>query len=321
MSEISKPVPLKSSLRNKSDSDLMKGVPDSDTSMTTASLTTYEGSGDDSINSGAPPAVPSPQSLAAMKKTVSFGNLEALTFPVVKGDPNFEMAYPMTLGWDLWHEETHDIEEYEAVRGPRRNQYELRTMTEDRKQILKASKKQGKHRRRESIANGQIGKDARRNLVQEFLIASANALTGNTKAPEKTDESPSLPKRGIRRQNSIGNGEISRLSDTVKLPKSGDEDAPPSPRRGGLRRQNSIGNGEISRHKKRNSVQRFLKTMGSFGSSKKAEPVYNNPAVVVEEPSWPPKKESSASAELQTEAPPASKPVVEPKMEKYEVDC
>ena len=123
------------------------------------------------------------------EKTVSFGNLSELSFPVVAGDPNMEMAYPMALGWDCVSESSFSVDDYEADRSltRRRTSEECRTMSADeRRKILKDSKKafrehqkqvkkqnnvdrRGGLQRNNSIANGMIGRDKRRNRVQAFL--------------------------------------------------------------------------------------------------------------------------------------------------------
>lgn len=227
------------------------------------------------------PDLPSPSPMTEKKRTVSFGNLEELSFPVVRGDPNFEMAYPMTLGWDCLDGSTQTIDAYEANRAPRRTQDEMRTMSEQRRKIIKDHKKQQKkHRRRESIGNGQIGMDLRRNRMQDFLMAS---LAGPTKSDEKSEQGAQPPRRGtLRRQNSIGNGQIGKdtrrnlvqdfLTSITKSSRSDSskresdsvrsEELKPTqetPRRGTLRRQNSIGNGQITRDRRRNGIQEFLK--------------------------------------------------------------
>ncbi|CAB9499042.1 expressed unknown protein [Seminavis robusta] len=143
---------------------------------------------DDDCTFDEPPEIPTPTGFH--KKTVSFGNLEELSFPVVQGDPNFEMAYPMTLGWDAMDGSISTIDDYEKRRkGCRRLSHEMSTSSEDRRKIIKNSKKlekeiakqrakDGKRNnngrpglvRRNSMSNGMMfGRDKRRNRVQTFL--------------------------------------------------------------------------------------------------------------------------------------------------------
>jgi len=133
----------------------------------------------------------------ATKKQVSFGHLEERSFPVVAGHPKcFELANPMMLGWDCVSESSFSIDDYEEHRALHRRQSseDCRTVSpEERRKILKNSKKafqefqkqtnkmkkkQNKTRpgivRRNSMANGMIGRDKRRNRVQDFLERFSN---------------------------------------------------------------------------------------------------------------------------------------------------
>lgn len=168
-----------------------------------------------------------------IRKNVSFGNLEELTFPVVQGDPNFEMAYPMTLGWDHCAENSFSIDAYEEQRPSqmRRCSDDLRTMSEERRKMIKDSKKAQRKRGHQ---------------------------------------------RGHRQNRaSIGNGEA--MMGLLRMGSNSNSQGKEGKSRPGLRRQNSIGNGQISRDKRRNTVQDFIFKMGFGGSGKanfggKAEP-------------------------------------------------
>jgi len=184
------------------------------------------------------------------KRNVSFGHLDEISFTVEKqkGQNAHEMAYPMTLGVCV-AEASHSIDDYEQVREPhRRKGDDLRTRLDERKQIIKASKKlaeefnrrhgdrrgggpgiePGQHKRRNSIGNGEISRwtkmadffSTKSNTSTTTTTAAAAAAAANSSSVIKQPSSErftasTLTAGGrplIKRQNSIGNGEISRLT-------------------------------------------------------------------------------------------------------------
>lgn len=252
---------------------------------------------------------------ARMKKKLSFGHIEELSFSVIKGDPNFELAFPMALGHKV-AETTHCFETYEADRQSlRRKGDALRTMAEDRKQIIKTCKKM--HKRRNSIGNGEISRLSMATKMTDKMTDFIKSVTTSSETPPTAPppkpfvvptraapkaaapSSPSQIRPKLRRENSIGNGEISRLSaktttraSFTKFFKSSkknkdtttDSNAavveptlPRPPSTGSLltfedmqdeaARSAGLRTGGSSKPKKRSSVHSLIKTVGKITSS------------------------------------------------------
>mmetsp|Transcript_61270 Transcript_61270/g.149971 ORF Transcript_61270/g.149971 Transcript_61270/m.149971 type:complete len:339 (+) Transcript_61270:770-1786(+) len=198
------------------------------------------------------------------------------------------MAYPMTLGSFCVGQESWTIDDYERERPShlRERGSALKTKMDERRLIIKACKELAKefnrahekqHRRRNSIGNGEIN---RWSQLSDFFSGSGGsgsspsnkttttATSTTTTTTTKTTVSAS-GRPQLKRQNSIGNGEISRLSTKKSSSSSSsavDRSSSSSNSGGGrivsklfgsksttssgcpqLKRQNSIGNGEISR--------------------------------------------------------------------------
>lgn len=206
-------------------------------SLTATDLDTYTASDAETEDA------PTPSSL---RKRVSFGTLAEFSFSVEKGNADhFELACPLQLGGTCLRESSHSIDDYEDMRQPqRRSSDDLRTSNPtERRKIIKNSqkfekecrkenrRKKKQHKRRISIGNGQMG----RLLLNQGGRPTAE-LAEALNAEEEDDEDEEV---GVQSE---------------RLPKR--TSARPT-----LRRQNSIGNGQISRDKRRNRVQAFLKRM------------------------------------------------------------
>mmetsp|Transcript_61269 Transcript_61269/g.149967 ORF Transcript_61269/g.149967 Transcript_61269/m.149967 type:complete len:333 (+) Transcript_61269:770-1768(+) len=193
------------------------------------------------------------------------------------------MAYPMALGSFCVSQESWTIDDYERERPShlRERGNALKTKIDERRLIIKACKELAKefnrahekqHRRRNSIGNGEIN---RWSQLTDFFSGSGGSGSNNSPSNKTTDTTKTTEtivsasgRPQLKRQNSIGNGEISRLS--TKKPSSssavdrnssssnsgggrivsklfGSKSTSTSSGRPQLKRQNSIGNGEISR--------------------------------------------------------------------------
>lgn len=187
-----------------------------------------------------------------LKKNVSFGSLAELSFTVEKqkGENKHEMAYPMTLGVCV-SETSFTVEDYEQERAAHRSRgNDLKVKLDERRLIIKASKKLaeefnkahgrdgfgggGRHKRRNSIGNGEIN---RWGQLADFFSSSSSPSSSSASTKNKSKSLNDLDNSAaggaaaavtaaasfsalghpfLRRQNSIGNGEISRLSSKAK---------------------------------------------------------------------------------------------------------
>ena len=80
-----------------------------------------------------------PSGLQSKQRSVSFGNIQVLEFPMELGDnPAVTRGCPLTIGWEMLQRTSYDVESYEQLRSThrRRSSNELRIPTEKRTQIL-----------------------------------------------------------------------------------------------------------------------------------------------------------------------------------------
>jgi len=161
------------------------GPSSSPTTITSGTTTSTTGADTTAIiNTPSTTATTTARTKTNIRKSVSFGTLEELSFPVVEGDPNLDVPFPMTLGWDCIKESSFpSLQAYEKAqrkrRGTRqRTHEELHIEMEDRIQrINKGEKTLNQHRRKmkvlkrnNTMSNGMMfGRDKRRNGVQKFL--------------------------------------------------------------------------------------------------------------------------------------------------------
>jgi hypothetical protein len=77
--------------------------------------------------------------VAEVSRTVSFGDIQVMEFPMELGDnPSVTRGCPLTIGWEMLRRTVYDVESYERLRPPerRRSSKQLRIPTEKRTQIL-----------------------------------------------------------------------------------------------------------------------------------------------------------------------------------------
>jgi hypothetical protein len=77
--------------------------------------------------------------VAEVSRTVSFGDIQVMEFPIELGDnPSVTRGCPLTIGWEMLKRTVYDVESYERLRltERRRSSKQLRIPTEKRTQIL-----------------------------------------------------------------------------------------------------------------------------------------------------------------------------------------
>lgn len=78
-----------------------------------------------------------PKRSQKMNKSVSFGDLEIRSYPVILGDNPFcHSGCPLQLDWTYVEQRAMAIDEYENARVPRRHHSILRTTWKERQEIL-----------------------------------------------------------------------------------------------------------------------------------------------------------------------------------------
>ena len=158
-----------------------------------------------------------PARLSSRSRQVSFGSLAEHSFTVIKGDPKFEMAFPMSLGVRI-EEKEFSVDEYELTRQKhrRKNPNDMRTNFEERRLIILRSKK--RLRRRNSIGNGEMTRLAK--MAQFVRISTTSSSSSSANADKLPVQQLQSPRPKLKRRNSIGNGEMSRLAKMVQIVKN-----------------------------------------------------------------------------------------------------
>jgi hypothetical protein len=76
-------------------------------------------------------------SCCTLKKHVSFTEINIREHSVVLGDhPCCTIGLPVALGWDVQHESSQSLDDYEASRTKRRSRHEMRLSLTDRRALL-----------------------------------------------------------------------------------------------------------------------------------------------------------------------------------------
>ena len=79
------------------------------------------------------------EGIGSESRTVFFGNVQVLEFPIVIGDnPSVTEGCPLTIGWQMQRKTSYDVDSYEILRPPneRRSGKQLRIPSDKRTQIL-----------------------------------------------------------------------------------------------------------------------------------------------------------------------------------------
>jgi hypothetical protein len=78
-----------------------------------------------------------PDTPLTLLRTVSFGDVHIMEFPLELGDnPSVTRGCPLRLGWELLKRTDYDVESYERLRPSRRSTKQLRIPMEKRTEIL-----------------------------------------------------------------------------------------------------------------------------------------------------------------------------------------